>query len=298
MPVTDFIFQILIPTVLNGLSFGASLGLVALSLTIILGVLGVVNIAHGELYMLGAFVALSVLWIVPNFWVGLIASIVVIAIVGILIEILCLRPLYGKGHLFPLLSIVLTFGLSLFFREAARTIWGPNTYSIESPIGGTFSFLGFTYPNYRLLSLIMIVSIYLALWLFLNKTKAGIIIRAASEDREMLSCFGIDVRQVYTLTFALGASLAAIAGVIMTPMFSIYVEFGMKIILWSFIIVIIGGLGSLGGSVLTAFILAQTYSVGSIWLEPREMELLLFGLLIAILIARPRGFFGKRGYLE
>ena len=291
----DYVLTILLPQLLHGLVFGAALGLLALGLTVIFGLLGVMNFAHGELYMLGAYAGIAVIGVAHSFWVALIVAPVLVGLVAAVTEMTTLRPLYRRE---PLYGLILTFGLALVFREGARQIWGGDMRRILPPFTGSTPLLGMTYPNYRLFLLAAASVILLALWLFFTRTRAGIVVRAAVQDAEMLDGLGVDVRRVFTLTFAASGALAALAGLLLAPVFTVYPQMGVEMILLAFIVVILGGMGSMGGSVVAAFVIGVAQSLFSLWMNPQRVAIAIFGIMIVVLIVRPRGFFGREGVLE
>ena len=291
----DYLVAVLLPQLLHGLVFGAALGLLALGLTVIFGLLGVMNFAHGELYMLGAYAGIVAIGVTQSFWVALIVAPLAVGVVGAVTEVLTLRPLYRRE---PLYGLILTFGLALVFREAVRQIWGGDMRRILPPFTGSTPLLGMTYPNYRLFLLAAASVLLLVIWLFFTRTRAGIIVRAAVQDAEMLDGLGVNVRRVFTLTFAGSAALAALAGLLMAPEFTVYPQMGVEFILLAFIVVILGGMGSLGGSVVAAFVIGIAQSLFSLWMNPQRVAIAIFGIMIVVLVVRPRGFFGREGVLE
>ena len=291
----DYLVAILLPQLLHGLVFGAALGLLALGLTVIFGLLGGMNFAHGELYMLGAYAGIAVIGVTQSFWVALVVAPLLVGVVGAVTEVATLRPLYRRE---PLYGLILTFGLALVFREAVRQIWGGDMRRILPPITGSTPLLGMTYPNYRLFLLGASSVLLLAIWLFFTQTRAGIVVRAAVQDAEMLDGLGVDVRRVFTLTFAGSAALAALAGLLLAPVFTVYPQMGVEMILLAFIVVILGGMGSMGGSVVAAVVIGLTQSLFSLWMNPQRVAIAIFGIMIVVLVVRPRGFFGREGVLE
>jgi branched-chain amino acid transport system permease protein len=291
----DYLLAVLLPQLLHGLVFGAALGLLALGLTVIFGLLGVMNFAHGELYMLGAYAGVAVIGLTQSFWLALIAAPLLVGVVGAVTEMVALRPLYRRE---PLYGLILTFGLALVFREGVRQIWGGDMRRILPPFTGSTPLLGMTYPNYRLFLLGAASVLLLAIWLFFTRTRAGIVVRAAVQDAEMLDGLGVDVRAVFTLTFAASGALAALAGLLLAPVFTVYPQMGVEFILLAFIVVILGGMGSLGGSVVAAFVIGIAQSLFSLWMNPQRVAIAIFGIMIVVLIVRPRGFFGREGVLE
>jgi branched-subunit amino acid ABC-type transport system permease component len=291
----DYLLAVLLPQLLHGLVFGAALGLLALGLTVIFGLLGVMNFAHGELFMLGAYAGIGVIGATGSFWLALLAAPIIVGVVGAVTEVATLRPIYQRE---PLYGLILTFGLALVFREGVRQIWGGDMRRILPPFPGSTPLLGMTYPNYRLFLLAASAVVLLAIWLFFTRTRAGIIVRAAVQDAEMLDGLGVDVRRVFTLTFAGSGALAALAGLLLAPVFTVYPQMGVEMILLAFIVVILGGMGSLGGSVVAAFIIGVAQSLFSLWMNPQRVAIAIFGIMIVVLIVRPRGLFGREGVLE
>ena len=291
----DHVLTILLPQLLHGLVFGAALGLLALGLTVIFGLLGVMNFAHGELYMLGAYAGIAVIGVTHSFWVALLVAPLLVGVVGAVTEMTTLRLVYNRE---PLYGLILTFGLALVFREGARQIWGGDMRRILPPFTGSTPLLGMTYPDYRLFLLAASSLILLALWLFFTRTRAGIVVRAAVQDAEMLDGLGVDVRRVFTLTFAASGALAALAGLLLAPVFTVYPQMGVEMILLAFIVVILGGMGSMGGSVAAAFVIGIAQSLFSLWMNPQRVAIAIFGIMIVVLIVRPRGFAGREGVLE
>ncbi len=269
--------------------------MLALGLTVIFGLLGVMNFAHGELYMLGAYAGLAVIGLTGSFWAALLGAPLLVAALAAVTEVTTLRPIYRRE---PLYGLILTFGLALIFREGVRQLWGGDMRRILPPITGSTPLLGMTYPNYRLFLLGVSVALLAAIWLFFTRTRAGILVRAAVQDAEMLDGLGVNVPRLFTLTFAGSAALAALAGLLLAPVFTVYPQMGVEMILLAFIVVILGGMGSLGGSVVAAFVIGVAQSVLTLWLNPQRVAIAIFGIMILVLIVRPRGFFGRQGVLE
>ena len=293
--MVDYVVAVLLPQLLHGLVFGAALGLLALGLTVIFGLLGVMNFAHGELYMLGAYAGLVVIGLTHSFWVALVVAPLVVGVIGAVTEVATLRPLYRRE---PLYGLILTFGLALTFREAVRQLFGGDMRRILPPFPGSTPLLGMTYPNYRLFLLAAASALLLAIWLFFTRTRAGILVRAAVQDAEMLDGLGVNVPRVFTFTFAGSAALAALAGLLLAPVFTVYPQMGVEMVLLAFIVVILGGMGSMGGSVVAAFAIGVAQSLFSLWMNPQRVAIAIFAIMIFVLIVRPRGFFGREGLLE
>ena len=291
----EYLVAILLPQLLHGLVFGAALGLLALGLTVIFGLLGVMNFAHGELYMMGAYAGIAVIGLTQSFWVALIAAPLLVGALGAVTEMATLRQVYRRE---PLYGLILTFGLALVFREGIRQIFGGDMRRILPPLPGSTPMLGMTYPDYRLFLLVVSSALLLGIWLFFTRTRAGLLVRAAVQDAEMLDGLGVDVPRVFTWTFAGSAALAALAGLLLAPVFTVYPQMGVEMILLAFIVVILGGMGSMGGSVAAAFIIGIAQSLFSLWMNPQRVAIAIFGIMIVVLIVRPRGFFGREGVLE
>jgi branched-chain amino acid transport system permease protein len=235
----EYVLSVLLPQLLHGLVFGAALGLLALGLTVIFGLLGVMNFAHGELYMFGAYAGIAAIGLTGSFWVALIVAPLAVGVLGAVTEAATLRPLYRRE---PLYGLILTFGLAMAFREAVRQIWGGDMRRILPPVEGSTPLLGMTYPNYRLFLLGFSSVLLLGIWL--STRTGGILVRAAVQDAEMLDGLGVNVPRVFTLTFAGSAALAALAGLLLAPIFTVYPQMGVEMILLAFIVVILGGMGS------------------------------------------------------
>src|SRR5438093_990680 len=206
-----------------------------------------------------------------------------------------LRPIYRRE---PLYGLILTFGLALVFREGARQIWGGDMRRILPPVTGSTPLLGMIYPNYRLFLLGASSVLLLAIWLFFTRTRAGVLVRSAVQYAVILDGLGVNVPRLFTLTFAGSAALAALAGLLLAPVFTVYPQMGVEMILLAFIVVILGGMGSMGGSVVAALVIGTAQSLFSLWMNPQRVAIAIFAIMIVVLIVRPRGFFGREGVLE
>lgn len=273
--------------VLNGLTMGMVLVLVAGGLSIIFGMLDVLNFAHGSLYMLGGYLGYTLSIATGSFWLALLLAPVGVAIVGFFIEFFTLRPLYGRP---PLHHLLLTFGISLIAQNAVKFIWGNDIYSVETPesLTGIVEFLGIAYPTYRLFILLFSIGIAILMWLLITKTRYGIVVRAGTEDIETLEAHGIDTRKVFTCVFILGSALAAIAGAAVAPMRTVYPQMGIDIIIDAFVVVIIGGLGSIRGTVIGALILGQAIQMGAVFLTGFA-DAAIYIVMAGILLFKPSG---------
>ena len=276
---------------LNGLSWGMLLFLISVGLTTVFGVLGVLNFAHGSLFMLGAYLCMQMMHVVPSFWIGLIFGPLMVALLGVVIERLLLRRIYGRDITFQLL---LTFAILLILDDAVRIIWGPGYHVVDPPalLSGVFSIFSRTYPIYRVFLIVAGPLIGLSLWSFFQLTRWGKIIRAAAVDREMAEGIGIRVPILFTAVFGLGAWLAAVGGALAAPQQSLAPSMGERIIIESFIVVVSGGMGSFPGAFAGALILGLLESFGTVFLGSAQMAV-PYILLVTVLLIRPHGFFGR-----
>jgi branched-subunit amino acid ABC-type transport system permease component len=279
--------QILIQTV-NGIVTGMILALVASGLTLIFGIMDVVNFAHGELFMLGAYVGVITLAATGSFWLALAVAMLVIALLGAAIYVTTLRPLIGRD---PLTTILATFGVSLVLQNYALWQFGPVARKIQEPLTGHFSLFYLDYPWYRLVIALLSAAIIGALWVFLKYGKYGIWIRATTQDRVMAQAMGIPVSQVLTLVFAIGSGMAAASGVLFGPLVGVNHAMGLDWVLKAFIVVVIGGMGNLGGSVAAAIFISLLEAYASIWVSPALAVIVSFVVLILTLLFRPTGLF-------
>ncbi len=281
-------FDLLLIQVINGIVTGMILALVASGLTLIFGIMDVVNFAHGELFMLGAYLGSTVFLTTGNFWVALAAAATGIGLLGAVIQTTTLRPLLGRD---PLTTILATFGLSLVLQNYALWQYGPVPRKINEPITGHFSLFYLEYPWYRLLVAVLSAAIIGGLWLFMKYGKYGIWIRATTQDRVMAAAMGIPVPLVHTVVFAIGAAMAAASGVLFGPLTGVNHAMGLDFILRAFIVVVVGGMGNLGGSILAAIFLSLLEAFASIWVSPAQAVIVSFVVLILTLLFRPTGLF-------
>jgi len=279
--------QLVIQT-MNGIVTGMILALVASGLTLIFGIMDVVNFAHGELFMLGAYIGVIVVTATGSFWLALILAALVVAILGAAMQIATLRPLIGRD---PLTTILATFGISLILQNYVLWQFGPVSRKISEPITAHFNLFYLEYPWYRLLIAALSALIIGAFWLFLKYGKYGIWIRATTQDRVMAEAMGIPVPWVYTGVFAIGAGLAAASGVLFAPMAGVSHTMGLDWVLKAFIVVVVGGMGNLGGSIAAAIFISLLESYASIWVNPSQAVIVSFVVLILTLLFRPTGLF-------
>jgi branched-chain amino acid transport system permease protein len=279
--------QILIQTV-NGIVTGMILALVASGLTLIFGIMDVVNFAHGELFMLGAYLGVVVLATTGSFWLALLIATLVIALLGAALQIVTLRPLLGRD---PLTTILATFGISLVLQNYALWQFGPVARKIQEPFKGSFQLFYLEYPWYRLMIAGLSAVIIGAFWLFLKYGTWGIWIRATTQDRVMAEAMGIPVPWVHTGVFAIGAGMAAASGVLFGPLVGVNHAMGLDWVLKAFIVVVVGGMGNLGGSIAAAIFISLLESYASIWVSPAQAVIVSFVVLILTLLIRPTGLF-------
>ncbi len=279
--------QIIIQT-LHGLVNGMVLAMVASGLTLIFGIMDIVNFAHGDLLMLGAFTGATVLGMTGSYWAALIVAAIVIAILGALLQITTLRPLIGRD---PLTTILATFGVSLVVQKYALWQWGPSVRQISVPVGGDFNLFYLQYPWYRIVTALLAGLIISALWLFLKYGKYGIWIRATTQDRVMAQAMGIPVPWVYTGVFAIGSAMAAASGVLFGPFAGVTQTMGFDFTLRAFIVVVVGGMGNLGGSILASIFVSLLESYAAIVVSPAQAVIVSFVVLVLTMLFRPTGLF-------
>jgi branched-chain amino acid transport system permease protein len=286
--ITDFPWQLFIIQTLNGIVTGMILALIASGLTLIFGIMDVVNFAHGELFMLGAYVGVLVLSTTGSFWLALILAAVIVGLFGAGMQIVTLRPLLGRD---PLTTILATFGMSLILQNYALWQFGPVARKISEPISGHFTLFYLEYPWYRLVIAVLSAAIIGGFWLFLKYGKYGIWIRATTQDRIMAQAMGIPVPWVHTAAFAIGAAMAATSGVLFGPLVGVNHTMGLDWVLKAFIVVVVGGMGNLGGSIAAAIFISLLEAYASIWVSPAQAVIVSFVVLILTLLFRPTGLF-------
>ena len=281
-------WDLIIIQTINGIVTGMILALVASGLTLIFGIMDVVNFAHGELFMLGAYLGVVVMATTGNFWLALVMSVLVIAMLGAAIQVVTLRPLIGRHHL---MTILVTFGIALVLQNYALWQFGPVARKIPEPFTGRFPLFYLEYPYYRLMIAALSGAIIGGFWLFLKYGKYGIWIRATMQDRMMAQAMGIPVPLVHTAAFAVGAGMAAASGVLFGPLVGVNHIMGLDWILKAFIVVVVGGMGSLGGSVAAAIFISLLEAYASIIVSPAQAVIVSFIVLILTLLFRPTGLF-------
>jgi len=294
--VFDISLPALAAQVFTGLVLGGIFVLLAIGLSLIFGLMTVVNFSHGALYMLGAYLGFMLLGLTGSFWAALVLAPLLVGAFGLVIERFLIRPLYGRSPDDPLL---LTFGLSLVLVEVARLIWGKIGLTLDPPkaLDGAVN-LGFTaFPLYRLFVIAVTIVVLIALWLFLEKTNVGLIIRAGSRDPLMVRALGFDVGRIWFLVFGIGTALAGLAGILAGPMRGAYAEMGVTIIIESFVVVVVGGMGSLLGAIVSGLLIGQVVSLTTFF-APKLAEIMVFVTMAVVLLVRPSGLFGEAGLME
>jgi branched-chain amino acid transport system permease protein len=278
---------------LHGVVSGMLLFLVASGLTLVFGMMGILNIAHAGFYMLGAYLAYSTVHATGHFWVSLLVAPLVVGALGALVERFLLRRTHAFGHAYELL---LTFGLFFMIGEAVRWIWGSNPLQVAVPagLGGSIPFLGSQYPLYRLFILCVSALICLGMAAALLKTRVGIVIRSAVSDGEMVAALGVNTPLVSLGVFTVGSALAAVAGVIAAPFLQADPSMGAVILTDLFVVIVIGGFGSLLGALLASLMIGELQSFGILWF-PEFALVFQFLLMAIVLIVRPQGLFGEKG---
>jgi len=283
-----FPYDLLVIQTMNGIVTGMILALVASGLTLIFGIMDVVNFAHGELFMLGAYIGVLVLTATGSFWLALVLASLVVAILGAAMQIVTLRPLIGRD---PLNTILATFGLSLILQNYVLWQFGPVARKINEPITAHFNLFYLEYPWYRLLIALLSAFIIGGFYLFLKFGKYGVWIRATTQDRVMAQAMGIPVPWVYTGVFAIGAAMAAASGVLFAPLAGVSHTMGLDWVLKAFIVVVVGGMGNLGGSIAAAIFISLLEAYAAIWVDPSQAVIVSFVVLILTLLFRPTGLF-------
>jgi branched-subunit amino acid ABC-type transport system permease component len=276
---------------LNGLTYGALLFLLSVGLTLIFGMLDIVNLAHGSFYMLGAYAGLATLAATGNFWLAAVAAPVAVGLIGALVERGLLRPLYRRSLLD---QVLLTFGLIYLFEDLIKWGWGGRIRSIPPPeiFSRRVSLGGITFPSYRLFVIVFGLLVAVLLWLVIERTRLGAVIRAGVFDAEMAGGLGIDIGRVFTWVFAFGAALGGLSGVIAGPIQSAYPSMGVSILIPALIVVVVGGLGSLKGSLIGSLIIGQAETFGKVWLPGISM-LMIYAVMAIIVLVRPQGLYGR-----
>lgn len=285
--------DLVISQILTGLSMGSWLFLVAIGLSLVFGVLGVLNFAHGMLFAIGSYATVSVIeGVTGSFWIGVVAAALVVGVVGAIIEMGFIRHLYGRAEE-ELDQLLLTFAFVLILEDLVRGIFGSGTRNLSPPdiLVGRLTVSGFSMSNYRLFVIFVSIAVMAGILVVLRTTNFGRVVRATESDRDMALLLGIDVPRLYTRVFFLSAALAGIAGAFAAPIQSVTPALGEQVIINAFVIVAIGGLGSLGGSFVAAYIVGLMIAIGSIFAGGAG-QLMPFLALILVLLIKPEGLFG------
>jgi len=286
---------VLAPQVINGLSIGVAVVLMALGLTIIFGLLDVINMAHGEFYAIGAYAALALIAVGMPFWWALVPTPLLMAVVGYATErVLIQRVFHSKDR--HTLTLLLTFGIAIILEDLLKIVFGANPLRIEQPITGATEMFGLFFPNYRLFLMAVGALVIGAVWIVVFRTRLGAMVRAAAFDRHMAASLGVPVSVVYAGTFAFGVALAGLSGVLLAPIYSVFPTMGRDFVLIAFSVVIIGGMGSIKGAVIAGLLLTQVQSISSLFISPVWSDPLLFSIMVAVLMWRPHGLFGRLGH--
>lgn len=282
---------------LDGLSWGVMLVLIAMGLTLIFGFLEVVNFAHGGYYMLGGYMVFASVDAGYGFLPGVIGAIVVVAVLGILTEKILLKPSYDFG---PITQLLIMVGAALVIEGGVILIWGEQGKGVQTPelFAGSVNVLGSAYPLYRLVLIAVGLVVIAAVWLFLERSRIGLVIRASLTDKEMARAFGNNIPRIYTFVFASGVAIAAFAGALMTPLRGVGPATGASILLTAFIVVVVGGLGSYRGSVVAGLSLGMIDMLVARYVSFRLSGITIIGVLVVVLILKPRGLFGVEGVME
>jgi len=296
---------------LNGLQFGLLLFLLAAGLTLVFGIMDLVNLAHGSLYMVGAYFAATFVALTDSFLIGAILALGATILVGMAVEVVALRRLYGRDHLDHVLG---TFGLILFFNEAVRIVWGPAGMTLRLPdwLNTSVPILpGLDYPTYRIAIIVTALLVALFLYVLVMRTRVGMLIRAGATNREMTSALGVNINLLYTLVFGLGAALAALAGLMQAPIQTVQIGMGENILILAFVVIIIGGIGSIRGAFIAAIMVGLIDTIGRAFLPdllrlvlssrgastvaPALSSMLIYLVMASVLVVRPAGLFPVAG---
>jgi branched-chain amino acid transport system permease protein len=292
---------------LNGLQFGLLLFLLAAGLTLVFGIMDLVNLAHGSLYMIGAYFAATFAAWTDSFVLGAILALAAILVVGMAVEVIAMRRLYGRDHLDHVLA---TFGLILFFNEAVRLIWGPAGMSLSLPawLNTPVTILpGIQYSGYRLAIIVVTLATAAFLYVLVMRTRIGMLIRAGASNREMVGALGVNIKLLYTLVFGLGAALAGLAGLMQAPILTVQIGMGENILILAFVVIVIGGIGSIRGAFVAALLVGFIDTLGRAFFPdllrmmldkntaataaPALSSMLIYIIMAAVLVVRPEGLF-------
>jgi len=287
MDFPTFLIQLL-----NGVQYGLLLFLIASGLTLIFGIMGVINLAHGSFYMVGAYLAFSLTGLIGNFWLALPAGIALAVLLGVALEWLLIRHLYRRDHLY---QVLLTYGLILVFEELRSILFGDDVHGVAVPAPLNFSIRltdTLSYPVYRLAMSAVCLVLAAGMYLLISRTRVGMMIRAGSVNREMVQALGIDIGLLYRLVFALGVALAAFAGMLAAPVASVYPGMGNQVLIISFVVIVIGGIGSVRGALAAALLIGLADVFGQV-VFPHIAGMTVYLVMAVVLLWRPRGLFGS-----
>ena len=277
---------------LNGLQLASLLFLLSVGLSVVYGLMNFINLAHGTLYMLGAYIGLTVARESGSFWLALVGAPLAIAALGALFHVLLLRRMQAAS---PMKQVLVTFGLIFIGLDVVRYIWGDFTHSIEKPaiFSGSVQLLGEVYPSYRLFVIGLGLFVFVALYLGLERTRLGAVVRAGVDDREVAMSLGLNIELAFFIVFCLGCGLAGLAGVIAAPVLSVYPGMDMSILVLTLIVVVIGGPGSLKGAALGAFLIGMFETFGQVFM-PALASVIIYALMAVVLLVRPGGLLPVR----
>ncbi|MFP6715303.1 MAG: branched-chain amino acid ABC transporter permease [Alphaproteobacteria bacterium] len=277
---------------LNGLQLASLLFLLSVGLSVVYGLMNFINLAHGTLYMLGAYIGLTVARESGSFWLALVGAPLAIAALGALFHVLLLRRMQAAS---PMKQVLVTFGLIFIGLDVVRYIWGDFTHSIETPaiFSGSVQLLGEVYPSYRLFVIGLGLFVFIALYLGLERTRLGAVVRAGVDDREVAMSLGLNIELAFFIVFCLGCGLAGLAGVIAAPVLSVYPGMDMSILVLTLIVVVIGGPGSLKGAALGAFLIGMFETFGQVFM-PALASVIIYALMAVVLLVRPGGLLPVR----
>ena len=273
---------------INAISWGLTLALIALGLNLIFGLLNIVNISHGSLYMLGAFLGWYTIDLTGSFLLALLIAPLAVGLVGVAMERIALRPVEDDVSI----TVIATFGLAIALQYAVVLVFGPGTRTVDKPVSGVVKF-GVTFSRYRLVIAGVALLVMAALYLFLTRTRYGMWMRGVRQDREVAAAMGVPTSWVYMLTFGLGAYFAAFAGVLLAPIVSVDYLMGMEILAIAFVVVMVGGLGSLGGVLIVSILFSLLENFGALFVPTMQARILALILLVSILVVRPEGILDK-----
>ncbi len=286
----DFAFFLI--QLLNGLQYGLLLFLVASGLTLIFGIMGIINLAHGSFYMVGAYLAWSLAEMTGSLTAAILLGVVLTVLLGVALEWLLIRHFYDRDHLY---QVLLTYGLILVFEEMRSIIWGDDVHGVAVPALLAHSIPlteNLSYPVYRLVISGVCLLLALGMYLLIARTRLGMMIRAGSSNRDMVQSLGINIKLIYTLIFALGVALAAFAGMIASPVSSVFPNMGGHVLIICFVVVVIGGIGSVKGALVASLLIGLADTFGQV-LVPEVAGMIVYVLMAAVLVWRPEGLFRK-----